>query len=81
MNTMTESDLLMELSLELSLPNIEPDEVTAGMLAKHADIGWAQAVSVLRRKEEEGLLVSRKVKMPNGKMSTAWRKARDSTTC
>lgn len=71
---MTENELLAELLKELTSPDIEGDEVTADMLSKLVKCSWSTADRVLRAKEQAGLLVSRKVKLPNQHIATAYRK-------
>lgn len=70
---MTENELLAELVAELN-PVIEPDEVTARMLAEHTGIGWNKAKRILDDKVANGLLTSRMARMPDGKMATAYRR-------
>ena len=72
---MTEYELLEELAKELSLPSLEEGEVTAQMVAGYTGISWSQAMRTLRAKEAAGALKSRKVKLPNNRIATAWRKA------
>lgn len=71
---MTEYELLFELAKELSLPDIEPDEVTSQLLADYTGVSWSTADRVLKDKEAAGLLTSRKVKLPNRRIATAYRK-------
>ncbi len=71
---MTEFELLEELAKELSLPDIEPDEVTSQLLADYTGVSWSTADRVLKDKEAAGLLTSRKVKLPNRRIATAYRK-------
>ena len=71
---MTEFELLIELAKELSLPDIEPDEVTSQLLADYTGASWSTADRVLKDKEAAGLLTSRKVKLPNRRIATAYRK-------
>jgi len=72
---MTENELLDELARELSLPDIEPDEVTAVMLSESVNCSWSKAASVLKTKLAAGELTARKVRTPEGKIATAYRKA------
>jgi GTP-sensing pleiotropic transcriptional regulator CodY len=72
---MTDYELLEELARELSLPDIEPGEVTAQMVADYTGISWSQAMRTLRQKETAGVYVSRRVKLPNNRVAQAWRKA------
>lgn len=72
---MTEFELLEELARELSLPDIEPGEVTAQMVADYTGISWSSAMRILKMKEEAGAYVSRRVKLPNNRVAQAWRKA------
>ena len=71
---MTEFELLEELAKELSLPDIEPDEVTSQFLADYTGVSWSTADRVLKDKEAAGLLTSRKVKLANRRIATAYRK-------
>ena len=71
---MTEFELLIELARELSLPEIEPDEVTAAMVADYTGVSTSQAMRTLKAKESAGLLTSRMVKMPNNHPARAFRK-------
>ena len=71
---MTESELLQELTAELTLPDIAPDEVTARMLSESARIGFDAAKRKLDRKVIAGELVCRPVRY-NGKRAMAYRKA------
>ena len=72
---MTEYELLEELARELYLPDIEPDEVTAQMVADYTGVSNSQAMRILKAKETAGLLKSRMVKMPNNHPARAYRKA------
>ena len=71
---MTEYELLEELARELSLPEIEPDEVTAQSVADYTGVSWCRAAAVLKAKLAAGELTSRKVRTPEGKIATAYRK-------
>ena len=71
---MTEFELLEELAKELGLPEIEPDEVTAQSVADYTGVSWSTADRTLKDKEAAGLLTSRKVKLPNRRIATAYRK-------
>ena len=72
---MTEFELLIELARELSLPEIEPDEVTAQSVADYTGCSWGKAAAVLKAKLAAGELISRQVRTRNGKPATAYRKA------
>ena len=72
---MTEYELLEELAKELGLPDIEPDEVTAQSVADYTGVSWCKAAVVLKAKLAAGELTSRKVRTPEGKIATAYRKA------
>ena len=72
---MTEYELLEELAKELGLPDIEPDEVTAQSVAEYTGCSWSKAAAVLKMKLAAGELTSRKVRTPEGKIATAYRKA------
>jgi len=71
---MTEYELLEELAKELGLPDIEPDEVTAQSVADYTGVSWCKAAAVLKAKLAAGELTSRKVRTPEGKIATAYRK-------
>ena len=71
---MTEYELLEELARELSLPEIEPDEVTAQLVADCTGCSWSKAAAVLKAKLAAGEVTSRKVRTPEGKIATAYRK-------
>ena len=71
---MTEFELLIELARELSLPEIEPGEVTAQMVADYTGVSNSQAMRTLKAKEQAGVLKSRMVKMPNNHPARAFRK-------
>ena len=70
----TEYELLEELARELSLPEIEPDEVTAQSVSDYTGVSWRKAAAVLKAKLEAGEVTSRKVRTPDGKIATAYRK-------
>jgi len=72
---MTEFELLEELARELSLPEIEPDEVTAQLVSDYTGVSWSKAAAVLKAKLAAGELTSRQVRTQNGKPATAYRKA------
>ena len=72
---MTEYELLEELARELSLPEIEPDEVTAQLVADYTGVSWSKAAAVLKAKLAAGLVTARQVRTANGKPATAYRKA------
>lgn len=71
---MTESELLMELTAELMLPDLAANEVTARMLSESAHMGYDAAKRKLDAKVIAGELVCRPVNY-NGKRATAYRKA------
>ena len=71
---MTEFELLEELAKELGLPDIEPDEVTAQSVAVYTGCSWSKASAVLKAKLAAGEVTSRKVRTPEGKIATAYRK-------
>lgn len=73
---MTEFELLEELAKELGYPEIEDDEVTAQMVAEYTGIAWCTADRALKAKEQAGIVTSRKVKLPNRRIATAYRKVR-----
>lgn len=73
---MTENELLAELIKELSLPDIDPEEVTSQMLADYTGVSWSTADSTLKAKVDAGLLTKRQVKLPNRRVATAYRKAK-----
>jgi len=70
---MTENELLAAMLAEIA-PMIEPDEVTAKMLQEAAGIGDKKAMDILRGKEAAGELTSRRVRLPEGRTATAWRR-------
>ena len=72
---MTEYELLEELAKELGLPDMEKDEVTAQLVADYTGVSWSTADRTLKDKEAAGLLTSRKVRLPNRRIATAYRKA------
>ena len=72
---MTENELLQELTRMITCPAIEPDEVTAAMLQSASGKGEKAAMRFLRYLEAEGVLTSRQVTLPNGRIAQAWRKA------
>ena len=71
---MTEFELLEELAKELGYPEIEDDEVTAQLVADYTGVSWSTADRTLKDKEAAGLLTSRKVKLANRRIATAYRK-------
>ena len=71
---MTEFELLEELAKELGLPEIEPDEVTAQLVADYTGCSWRKAAAVLKTKLAAGLVTARQVRTQNGKPATAYRK-------
>ena len=73
---MKESELLEELAKELYIPPIEPDEVTAQQLANRLGMGYQYVANQLKNKVASGELTVRTVKMPDGKVSKAYRKSR-----
>ncbi len=73
---MTEYELLEELAKELGYPEIEDDEVTAQMVAEYTGIAWCTADRSLKAKEQAGIVTSRKVKLPNRRIATAYRKVK-----
>ena len=72
--SLTEFELLEELARELSLPEIEPDEVTAQLVADYTGCSWRKAAAVLKAKLAAGEVTSRKVRTPEGKIAPAYRK-------
>ena len=46
---MTEFELLEELQKEIGLPDIEPDEVTAQLVADYTGCSWSKASGCSRR--------------------------------
>ena len=71
---MTEFELLEELAKELSLPDIEDDEVTAQSVADYTGVSWRKAAAVLKAKLAAGELTERQVRNKNGRIATAYRK-------
>ena len=72
---MTENELLDELTKELYIPFIEPDEITAQQLADRLGVGHKSAIRQLNEKVAAGELTVRTMKMADGKLSKAYRKA------
>jgi hypothetical protein len=78
--TFTESDLLAELAAELTLPALQPDDVTAGRLAqeinKHGVVKSENTIrTYLHRKVSAGELIEVKCVDPaTGNPITAYRK-------
>ena len=72
---MTENELLDELTKELYIPFIEPDEITAQQLADRLGVGHKSAIRQLNEKVAAGELTVRIVRMADGKLSKAYRKA------
>jgi hypothetical protein len=71
---MTEFELLEELAKELSLPDIEDDEVTAQLVADYTGCSRPKAAAVLKAKLAAGELTARQVRNKNGRIATAYRK-------
>jgi len=71
---MTENELLDELSKELYVPEIEPDEITVSMLAEKLKIVPKNARDKLKAMVESGQLTSRVVRLPDGYRCIAYRK-------
>jgi hypothetical protein len=71
---MTENELLQELINEFELPEREPDEITATMLAENTRKGRRAALDFLTRKYEKGELSRRWVMAKSGKKEFAYRK-------
>ena len=65
---MTENELLAELVKELVMPEIEEHEITVQILANETGLSTKQALSILRKKEQDGLLKSRWVRGQYRKM-------------
>lgn len=72
---MSEYELLDELARELAQPDITQDEVTAQMVADYSGVSWSTAARTLKDKEAAGVLVSRRVRIPNGRTALAYRRA------
>jgi hypothetical protein len=78
--TITETDLLAELASELTLPALQPDDVTAGRLAKetskHGAVKSENTIrTYLHRKVAAGELIEVKCVDPaTGNPITAYRK-------
>lgn len=69
------NDLLAELAKE-AMPVIDPvNEVTAPMYSKAFGISMNSAARILKKMVEEGKMVSRKVRLVNGHVCEAYRKA------
>ena len=75
---MTENELLDELSKELYVPEIEPDEITVSMLAEKLKIVPKNARDKLKAMVESGQLTSRVVRLPDGYRCIAYRKKSNS---
>ena len=72
---MTENELLAELANELNFPPIEPDEVTCKMIQDKIGLSDTKVMDRLNEKVKAGLLTKRRVKLPNGHVVFAFRKA------
>lgn len=72
---MTENELLAELTRELTVPLIEADEVTVKMLCDSTGFSDSKISIFLKRKIDTGDMTSREVRLPNGRLATAYRKA------
>lgn len=72
---MTENELLDEIARILSIPPIAPDEVTAQMVVDKTGVSWGCAKKYLEGERTAGLLQSRRVRLPNGKVAEAFRRA------
>lgn len=59
---MTENELLEELANELTIPEMQPDEITVSMLAKKLNLTHRMAYEILEKKIEQGILKKRFVR-------------------
>lgn len=75
MERLTENELLAELVRELTVPPIEPDEVTCKMIQDGTGLSDNKAMSFLKDKVAAGELTTRNVRLPNGRVVMAFRKA------
>lgn len=66
-------DLLEELAGEYAYPEVEPDEITARMLARRLGCGWDRAHNILERKVAAGEYTSRRARQGQHN-TTAYRK-------
>ena len=71
---MTENELLAELVAELSVPPIDPDEITTKMVCDATGMNHSSVRARLEGMVSEGRLTSRRVQLPNGKLATAYRR-------
>lgn len=71
---MTENELLNELATEFMLPAIEPDEVTAPMLARKTGLSTNACKARLLKEVERGALTWRWVRIDNS-VAKAFRRA------
>lgn len=71
---MTENELLSELSNALRSDPLQPEEVTAVMLAKSLGLSRARAMERLRKLEKEGVLSSRITRSDSGHSIVAFKK-------
>lgn len=69
------SRLLEEIKADMHLTGIEADEVTCQMVADSAGVSYYKAARYLKRKEQAGEYASRKVRLANGKIAKAYKKA------
>lgn len=69
------NELLEDLVRECSYDEFDPSkDVTAQMLADQLGVTWRVGREILEEKVRIGVLVSHKVRLPNGKISMAYKK-------
>ena len=71
---MTKNELLEELTKLISLPEIEPDEITSQMLSQSTGISERAALTRLHRLEQQGKLSARWVRAESGNKMWAFKK-------
>ena len=70
----TENELLEELAGELSLPPIQPEDVTVARLAARAGVSLATAARHLAQKRDAGELVELEAQTPDGHRCKVYRR-------
>ena len=70
----TENELLEELAAELSLPPIQPGDVTVRSLAARAGVSLSTASRLLERKAAAGELVELEALTPDGHRCKVYRR-------
>ncbi len=74
MSDVTEDDLLEALAAELSLPPIQPDDVTVARLAARAGVSLATAARHLAQKRDAGELVELEAMTADGHRCKVYRR-------